>query len=254
VALNAQIPAWAQSISTAQSPVSVVDQWTGFDDATDTVDGVHPNDSGNAKMAARWFTPLAALLSGTSATAGGVTTTGGTDPTGGTTTAGSTTTSGGVSGTVTSGGSTSSGTSSSGTTSSGTTGGTTSGTTSGSTSSGATSSGTASGGASSGGTGSSGCTATLGVASAWQGGYQGTVTVTAAKAITSWTVGLTLGTGSTLTQVWNGTATGGGSTVTVANAAWNGALAAGAATSFGYLASLPSGTTTPTATVTCTAS
>jgi lysophospholipase L1-like esterase len=62
VAFNAAIPAWAAGISTAQSPVSVVDQWTGFNDATDTGDGVHPNDAGNQKMAARWFPPLSALL------------------------------------------------------------------------------------------------------------------------------------------------------------------------------------------------
>lgn len=62
VALNAAIPAWASSKTTAQSPIIVVDQWTGFDDSTDTVDGVHPNDSGNQKMANKWYPPLAAQL------------------------------------------------------------------------------------------------------------------------------------------------------------------------------------------------
>ena len=60
--LNAAMPAWAASITTAQSPVIVVDQWTGFDATTDTVDGVHPNDTGFQKMAARWFPPLTAQL------------------------------------------------------------------------------------------------------------------------------------------------------------------------------------------------
>jgi len=60
--LNAAIPAWAASVTTAQSPVIVVDQWTGFNDSTDTVDGVHPNDSGNQKMAAKWYPPLTAQL------------------------------------------------------------------------------------------------------------------------------------------------------------------------------------------------
>ncbi|MET9506754.1 GDSL-type esterase/lipase family protein [Streptomyces sp. NPDC006622] len=60
--LNQRIPAWARGISTAQSPVTVVDQWTGFDTATDTYDGVHPNASGDAKMAARWYPALSALL------------------------------------------------------------------------------------------------------------------------------------------------------------------------------------------------
>ena len=36
VALNAAIPAWAAGKTTAASPITVVDQWTGFDDATDT--------------------------------------------------------------------------------------------------------------------------------------------------------------------------------------------------------------------------
>ena len=62
VALNAAIPAWAAATTTAASPVTVVDQWTGFDDATDTADGVHPIDSGNRKIAARWLPALTAAL------------------------------------------------------------------------------------------------------------------------------------------------------------------------------------------------
>jgi lysophospholipase L1-like esterase len=62
VDLNAAIPAWAVGKSTAASPVTVVDQWTGFGTATDTGDGVHPNDSGNQKIAARWFPALTAAL------------------------------------------------------------------------------------------------------------------------------------------------------------------------------------------------
>lgn len=64
VALNSAIPAWASSKSTAQSPVVVVDQWTGFSTATDTYDGVHPNGSGDQKMSDRWYPALAAALSG----------------------------------------------------------------------------------------------------------------------------------------------------------------------------------------------
>lgn len=63
-ALNAVIPGWAAAHSTAQSPITVVDQWTGFNDATDTVDGVHPNDAGNHKVAARWLPALTAALGG----------------------------------------------------------------------------------------------------------------------------------------------------------------------------------------------
>jgi lysophospholipase L1-like esterase len=62
VDLDAAIPGWAAGLSTARSPIVVVDQWTGFDDATDTYDGVHPNDAGNQKMADRWYASLAPLL------------------------------------------------------------------------------------------------------------------------------------------------------------------------------------------------
>ena len=63
VNLNAAIPGWAAGISTAQSPVVVVDQWSGFNTATDTYDGVHPNDAGNVKIAARWYPALVPYLS-----------------------------------------------------------------------------------------------------------------------------------------------------------------------------------------------
>ncbi|TDC75350.1 SGNH/GDSL hydrolase family protein [Streptomyces hainanensis] len=62
VDLNAAIPGWAAGISTAQSPVVAVDQWTGFNPATDTYDGVHPNDAGNVKLAARWYPALVPYL------------------------------------------------------------------------------------------------------------------------------------------------------------------------------------------------
>nr|WP_285689349.1 SGNH/GDSL hydrolase family protein [Actinoplanes sp. NBRC 103695] len=60
--LNNAIPAWAAQNSTAASPVRVVDQWTGFDTATDTYDGVHPNDAGNAKISAKWLAALETVL------------------------------------------------------------------------------------------------------------------------------------------------------------------------------------------------
>ncbi|WP_305784451.1 cellulose binding domain-containing protein [Symbioplanes lichenis] len=62
VALNAAIPAWAAGLTTATSPITVVDQWTGFNTATDTYDGVHPGDAGNVKIAARWLPAVQAVL------------------------------------------------------------------------------------------------------------------------------------------------------------------------------------------------
>ena len=64
VALNNAIPGWAAGLSTTQSPIVVVDQWTGFNTVTDTGDGVHPNDAGFQKMSDRWYPPLAQVLSG----------------------------------------------------------------------------------------------------------------------------------------------------------------------------------------------
>jgi lysophospholipase L1-like esterase len=63
IAFNAAIPAWAESKSTAASPIVVVDQWTGFNPATDTNDGVHPNDAGIVKIANKWYPALTQLLS-----------------------------------------------------------------------------------------------------------------------------------------------------------------------------------------------
>ncbi|MEU3936785.1 GDSL-type esterase/lipase family protein [Streptomyces sp. NPDC029044] len=62
VDFNALIPGWARATGTARSPVTVVDQWTGFSTAADTYDGVHPNASGDDKIAARWFPALSAVL------------------------------------------------------------------------------------------------------------------------------------------------------------------------------------------------
>lgn len=61
-ALNSAIVTWAQSNSTSDSPVTVVDLFTGYDDATDTVDGVHANEMGSAKIATKWFAALDPLF------------------------------------------------------------------------------------------------------------------------------------------------------------------------------------------------
>lgn len=62
--LNAKIPNWARSKSTADSPVYVVDLYNiGFDPATETgnnLDGVHPNKLGAQKMADGWYNAIVA--------------------------------------------------------------------------------------------------------------------------------------------------------------------------------------------------
>jgi len=56
--LNGMIPGWATQNNTAQSPVTVVDQYTNFNTATDTGDGVHANPTGSMKIAMNWFNAL----------------------------------------------------------------------------------------------------------------------------------------------------------------------------------------------------
>lgn len=81
------------------------------------------------------------------------------------------------------------------------------------------------------------CSATYRTTNSWSGGFQGEVTVTAGSAaINGWTVRWTLGSGQTITQLWSGTLTTSGSTASVANAPYNGSLAASGSTTFGFLA------------------
>ena len=61
--LNAAIPGWANGMNTSQSPVIVVDQWTGFSYTDDTYDGVHPDASGDQKIADKWYPALIPYLS-----------------------------------------------------------------------------------------------------------------------------------------------------------------------------------------------
>ncbi len=58
--LNGRLDALASSLSTATSPVVVVDQATGFNANSDTFDGIHPNETGEQKMATKWFDSLIA--------------------------------------------------------------------------------------------------------------------------------------------------------------------------------------------------
>jgi len=93
------------------------------------------------------------------------------------------------------------------------------------------------------------CTAVYTTVNPYPGGYQGQVTVKAGSAaISRWTVSWTLPSGTTITQLWNGTLTTSGGTATVKSLSYNSSLGAGASTTFGFL-----GTGTPnTPTVSCT--
>jgi len=64
-ALNAAIAGIPANKSQANSPVVLVDQFTGFSATTDTYDGVHPNADGEEKMAQNWFDALQPYLTTT---------------------------------------------------------------------------------------------------------------------------------------------------------------------------------------------
>ncbi|KAK9350016.1 SGNH hydrolase-type esterase domain-containing protein [Lipomyces doorenjongii] len=57
VDLNDAISPWALSKTMTASPIIVVDQYTGFS-TSDLIDGVHPNDSGDEKIANIWYQSL----------------------------------------------------------------------------------------------------------------------------------------------------------------------------------------------------
>ncbi|MFI7708295.1 glycoside hydrolase family 6 protein [Nonomuraea sp. NPDC049480] len=101
--------------------------------------------------------------------------------------------------------------------------------------------------------GPAGCTATYKVTGQWQGGFQGEVSVKAgSSSISGWKVAWTFPNGQTISHLWNGTVSGSGS-VTVTNVTHNGALAAGASTTFGFTGNWSGQNGTPSP-VTCTAS
>jgi lysophospholipase L1-like esterase len=197
VALDAAIPAWAASITTTQSPVVAVDQWTGFNDATDTVDGVHPNDSGNQKIAARWFPPLTAFLNTWLTPVPPTTTPTGTTPTPTLTPTATSTPTPTPTPTRTP---TSTPTPTRTPTSTPTT------------------------------TSGSSCSVHYAITSQWQGGFGATITITntGSTAINGWTLTFSFANGQTITQLWNGTVTQSGTSVTITNASYNGSIAPGA--------------------------
>ncbi|ASW57639.1 PHB depolymerase family esterase [Plantactinospora sp. KBS50] len=93
------------------------------------------------------------------------------------------------------------------------------------------------------------CSASYRTTSSWPGGFQGEVTVTAGgSAISGWTVQWSLGAGQSITQLWNGTLSTSGSSVSVRNVAYNGSIPAGGSTTFGFLGSGTPTSPTPSCT------
>ncbi|SDT78992.1 extracellular catalytic domain type 1 short-chain-length polyhydroxyalkanoate depolymerase [Actinoplanes derwentensis] len=93
-----------------------------------------------------------------------------------------------------------------------------------------------------------GCTAAIALNS-WTGGYVATVTVTAgSSAINGWTVTTTLPSGSAVTNSWSTTGSATTGTVNFTNVGYNGSVAAGGNTQFGF-----QGTGTGPSIATCSA-
>ncbi|KAA2252209.1 endo-1,4-beta-xylanase [Solihabitans fulvus] len=81
------------------------------------------------------------------------------------------------------------------------------------------------------------CAATYQIVNQWPGGFQGEAQITAgSSAINGWTVTWTFADGQRITSSWNASVTADGAAVTAKNAGYNGTVAAGASTTFGFLA------------------
>ncbi|MEV5742961.1 cellulose binding domain-containing protein, partial [Microbispora rosea] len=96
-----------------------------------------------------------------------------------------------------------------------------------------------------------GCSATIRTVNSWPGGFQSEVTVNAgSSSVSGWTVNWSWSGGQTFSSLWNGTQSVSGSSVTVRNAPYNGSIAAGSSTTFGFTAN----GSPETPTLTCSAS
>ena len=84
-----------------------------------------------------------------------------------------------------------------------------------------------------------GCRVDYTTASQWGGGFTTNVQVTnLGDAVTSWRLTFGFGRDERVVQGWNATVTQSGTQVTAANASYNGSLATGASTSFGFQATV----------------
>ncbi|WP_159943407.1 MULTISPECIES: endo-1,4-beta-xylanase [unclassified Nocardiopsis] len=96
------------------------------------------------------------------------------------------------------------------------------------------------------------CEARYRVTSEWNTGFQAEVTVTAGAPLTGWRVTWSFGSGESVSHAWNASVSGGGSSVTATNVGYNGTLAAGQSTSFGFVGNHNGSVSTPQ--LTCTSS
>ncbi|WP_408058071.1 glucuronyl esterase domain-containing protein [Verrucosispora sioxanthis] len=89
------------------------------------------------------------------------------------------------------------------------------------------------------------CSASVSI-NQWTGGFVATVRVTAGAApVNGWTVAVTLPSGASVTNAWNAQRSGSSGAVTFSNVSYNGSIAAGQSTEFGFQGTGTGGGMTP---------
>ena len=99
------------------------------------------------------------------------------------------------------------------------------------------------------GSGSAACTVTYSTPSQWAGGFVAAVTIanSGAAAVNGWTLAFTFPGDQKITNAWSGTVTQTGATVSITNASYNAAIAAGSSVSLGFQGTWTSSDAAPTA-------
>jgi endo-1,4-beta-D-glucanase Y len=96
---------------------------------------------------------------------------------------------------------------------------------------------------------SSGCTVNYAVQQQWGNGFIGNVTIGVDTAVSGWTLTFNFPGNQTITNMWGGTYTQSGSSVTINNESWNSNIPANGTTNFGFQANF-SGSNNPPVTFT----
>jgi O-glycosyl hydrolase len=93
------------------------------------------------------------------------------------------------------------------------------------------------------------CAVHYAVTSQWPGGFGTSITITntGTTTINGWTLAWTFANGQTITQIWNASDTQAGGNVSATNLSYNGSIAPGANTNFGFNGSWSGTNTSPTA-------
>ncbi|MGW9193162.1 GH12 family glycosyl hydrolase domain-containing protein [Micromonospora chersina] len=95
--------------------------------------------------------------------------------------------------------------------------------------------------------GNAACAVKYTATNVWNNGFTAEVTITntGSGTVNGWTLNYNLPSGQAVTNAWNATVTQSGSAVTARNVSYNGTLAPGASTNFGYQATLNGAFTAP---------